>query len=362
MATSAQVNLPTASQSGALMLPVEAGFVPAEVPGIRKAAILLVALAEELANTIFKNLSDYDVRRITNEITHLGEVPPLQTTQVLTEFYGLLETREHMVRGGADYAMKLLTESFGAERAKVLLSQVKGLQARSAGDLALLQKLDPQQLSKFLENEHPQTMSLVLAHLDSKRASTVLMNFKDDIRVDVVKRLAEMRQFSPDMAQSVAVVLRKQMESLGTTDKQNYSGFKAVAELLNQLAPEKSRIILEEIETSDAQLAIGIRNLMFTFEDLVTVPAQSMRELVGAIDKRTLALALKGAKDNLKAYIFKAMSSRAVDMLKEDMEAMGPVRGRDVGAAQQELLATARKLEAEGKIILKLEADSDLTV
>ncbi len=362
MAATAQLKMPEAPRLNPPLLPADAGFAPIEMPGLRKAAILMVALGEELAKSLFQSLSELDVRRLTDEITRLGEVPALHSTQVLTEFYGLLETREHMLRGGPEYALKLLTEAFGPQKAEALLAQVKGLQQRSSGDLAMLQKMEPHQLSKFLENEHPQTVALVLAHLDPKRGSTVLMHLRDSVRVDVVKRLAEMRQFSPEMAQTVALVLHRQMEALGTSGRRSYSGFKAVAELLNRLEPAASKGILEEIETNEPQLAIGIRNLMFTFDDLLTVPAQSMRELVGAVDKRVLAMALKGAKDNLKAYLFQAMSSRAVEMLKEDMDVMGPVRGKDVSSAQQELLSTARKMESEGRIILKIEADNDLTV
>src|SRR5882757_1232798 len=362
MGAAAQWNMAETSKQNARRLPVESSFAPAEMKGLRKAAILMVALGEDLAKSLFQSLSEPDVRRLTDEITRLGEVPALHSTQVLTEFYGLLETREHMLRGGPEYALKVLTEAFGTERAEVLLGQIKRMQQRSSGDLAILQRMEPQQLSTFLENEHPQTMALVLAHLDAKRGSTVLMHLKESVRVDVVRRLAEMRQFSPEMAQTVAQVLHRQMKALGSSGRKSYSGFKAVAELLNRLEPVASKGILEEIETTEPKLAIDIRNLMFTFEDLLTVPAQSIRELVSALDKRVLALALKGAKNNLKAHLFQAMSSRAVEMLKEDMDVMGPVRGRDVSAAQQELLALARKMESEGRIILKIEADNDLTV
>ena len=322
----------------------------------------MVAVGDELAKTLFQSLSENDVQRVTDEITRLGDVPAAQLTQVLTEFYGLLETQQYMVRGGPDYALKLLTEAFGATRAEELLQQVKKMRERNNGDLAMLQEMDPQQLSKFLENEHPQTVALVLAHLDAKRGSTVLMHLDGAMRVDVVRRLAEMRQFSPEMAQKVALVLHKRMEAMGSSGRKSYSGFKAVADLLNRLDQTESRGILEEIEQNEPKLAIGIRELMFTFDDLVTVPAESIRELVGAADKKVLAMALKGGKDNVKAHLFKAMSSRAVEMMKEDMEVMGPVRMQRCGLAQQELLALARQLESEGKMILKMEADDDLAV
>lgn len=354
--------LPAGSSENPLLLAAHSGFVPADIPGLRKAAILMVAVGDELAKTLFQSLSEDDVQRVTDEITRLGSVHHELITQVLTEFYGLLETQQYMVRGGPDYAMKLLTEAFGTNKANTLLAQVRGLQERSTGDLAMLQKMDPQQLSKFLESEHPQTVALVLAHLDAKRGAVVLMNLDESLRVQAVQRLAEMRQFSPEMAQKVAIILHRRLKSLGTTGRRGYAGFKAVADLLNRLDQVSSKGILEEIEQKEPKLAIGIRTLMFTFEDLLTVPPQSIRELVSAAEKKTLAIALKGAKDNIKAHLFQAMSARAVDMMKEDMEVMGPVRNKEVAAAQQELLNLARKLEAEGKMILKMEADDDLAV
>jgi flagellar motor switch protein FliG len=362
MGTATQFSGAEQMRQNPLLLTPDAGFVPAAMPGLRKAAILMVAIGDELAKTLFQSLSESDVQRVTEEITKLGDVPAAQLTQVLTEFYGLLETQQYMVRGGTDYALRLLTEAFGASRAEELLQQVKKIRERSTGDMAKLQDMDPLHLSKFLENEHSQTVALVLAHLDAKRASMVLMNLQGAMRVDVVRRLAEMRQFSPEMAQTVAMALHKRMEKMGSGGRKSYSGFKAVAELLNRLNQTESRGILEEIEQSEPKVAIGIRELMFVFEDLVTVPAESIREFVSAADKKVLAMALKGGKDNVKAHLFKAMSSRAVEMLKEDMEVMGPVRMRDVGMAQQELLALARQLESEGKMILKMEVDDDLAV
>ena len=320
---------------GQALLPAEAGFAPSDVPGIRKAAILMLGLGEERAKPLFQSLSENDVRRLTDEITKLGDVPAQLSQQVMTEFYGLLETREHMLRGGPDYAMKLLTEAFGQQRAETLLIQVKRLQQRSSGDLAMLQKMEPAQLSKFLENEHPQTIALVLAHLDPKRGSTVLMHLKEESRVEVIKRLAEMRQFSPEMAQTVALVLHRQMEALGSSGRRSYSGFKAVAELLNRMDTNAGKGILEEIENDEPQLAIAIRNLMFTFDDLLTVPPQSIREIVGAIDKRVLAMALKGAKENLRAYLYQAMSSTGGGDAEggHGRDGSGAGQGRERGAA-----------------------------
>jgi len=322
----------------------------------------MVALGDELAKTLLQSLSESDIHRVTDEITRLGEVPAHQLTQVLTEFFGLLETQQYMVRGGPEFALKVLTEAFGPTRADALLAQVKKIRERATSDMAMLQKMEPHQLSKFLEAEHPQTIALVLAHLDSKRGSTVLMDLGPQMRVDVVRRLAEMRPFSPEMAQKVALALHRRMEGMGNGGRKSYSGHRAVADLLNRVDQTAGKTILEEIEQDQPQLAIGIRNLMFTFEDLLTVPHESMREFVASADKKILATALKGSRENLRAHIFKAMSSRAVEMLKEDMEVMGPVRMKDVGMAQQELLTMARQLESEGKMILKMEVGDDLAV
>jgi flagellar motor switch protein FliG len=362
MGTAAQMSGAEMMRQNPLLLPAEAGFAPADISGLRKAAILMVAVGDELAKVLFRSLSDADVRRVTEEITRLGEVPAVQLTQVLTEFYGLLETQQYMVRGGPEYALKLLTEAFGAGKAEELLAQVKKIRERTNGDMAVVQRMDAQHLSKFLENEHSQTVALVLAHLDPKRGSAVLMNLQGPMRVDVVRRLAEMRQFSPEMAQTVAMALHRRMEKMGSSGRKSYSGFKAVAELLNRLDQSDSKGILEEIEQNEPKVAIGIRELMFTFEDLLTVPPESIREFVSAADKKVLAMSLKGGKDNVKAHLFKAMSSRAAEMMREDMDAMGPVRMRDVGKAQQELLALARQLESEGKMMLKMEVDDDLAV
>jgi flagellar motor switch protein FliG len=331
-----------------------------QLNGVRKAAILLVAVGEELAKEILRVLPDADVERITEELAELRGVTPELSAEVLEEFWELLETQNFMVHGGLDYASRLLIDTFGKQRADDLLAVVRQSQEASQGNLAKMQRTDPQQLGKLLDSEHPQTIALVLAHLDPKRASMVLDTLSEEHKVVSIQRLAEMREFSPEMAQKVAHILHRRLESMGDTARKSYSGFKAVADLLNRLNAEESKHILETIENGQPELALSIRNLMFTFEDLVTVPAATIREIVSGVDKRQLALALRGANEELRAQIFKAMSSRAVEMLKEDMEVLGPVRSREVAQAQQEILNLARRLEAEGKVILKLETGDEM--
>ncbi len=332
----------------------------AGISGVRKAAVLLVAVGEELAKEILRALPEADVQRLTEELADLRGITPDLSAEIMEEFWQLLETQNFMVHGGLDYASRLLVDAFGKQRAEDLLLMVRRSQEAEQGNLAKLLRTDPQQLGKLLDTEHPQTIALVLAHLDPWRASTVLDNLSEEHKVVTVQRLAEMRQFSPEMAQKVAHILHRRLESVGDTARKSYSGFRAVADLLNRLNAEEAKKILDAVEETQPELALNIRNLMFTFEDLLTVPAASIREIVSGVDKRQLALALRGANDELRAQIFKAMSSRAVEMLKEDMEVLGPVRSREVMQAQQEILNLARRLEAEGKVILKLETGDEM--
>ncbi len=328
--------------------------------GIRKAAVLLVAVGEELAGEILRALPENDVQRLTEELADLRGISPELSFEIMEEFWQLLETQSFVMHGGLDYASRLLLETFGQQRANELLTQVRRSQEAAQGNLAKLQRTDPQQLGKLLDAEHPQTIALVLAHLDPRRASMVLDNLSEEHKVVSIQRLAEMRQFSPEMAQKVAHILHRRLENVGDTARKSYSGFKAVADLLNRLNAEESKKILETIEEGEPELALSIRNLMFTFEDLVTVPPATIREIVTGVDKRQLAMALRGANDELRSKIFKAMSSRAVEMLKEDMEVLGPVRSREVAQAQQEILNLARRLETEGKVVLKLESGDEM--
>jgi flagellar motor switch protein FliG len=329
---------------------------------VQKAAILMVVLGEEAAAGIYRHLSEEQVQQVTQEIAELRRVSPEVVNTVLEEYDQLSTTQDYLARGGSEYANRLLVKAFGPENAKLLLEQVSRAQEISASKLDSLQKADPQQLAKFLESEHPQTIALILAHLHVKQSTSLLMKLPEESRAEVVKRLAKLRAFSPEMAQKVAMVLHKRLQSLGEQSRRAYAGFKGVADLLNQLDQGSVKTILDAIEADDAGLALSIRNLMFTFEDFLSVPEAGLRELLGQLDKKVLAMALKGASEQLKNHIFKTMSSRAVEMLKEDMEVLGPVRSRDVAKAQQEVVTAARKLEGEGKLVLKAEGDDEYLV
>jgi flagellar motor switch protein FliG len=331
-------------------------------PGLHKAAVLMVLLGEESASHIYRNLSEGDVHQLTQSIAELQPITPDTAISVLEEYHQLTLTQGYLAEGGPEFAQKLLVKAFGESGARKLLEQVSKTMEMSMVRLDSLQNADPQQLAKFLEGEHPQTTALILAHLNSRQASSLLVSLPEEARAETIKRLAQLRQFSPEVAQKVSIALHKRLESLGEQSRRAYAGFKGAADLLNQLEPSVGKGILESIERDDPKMALAIRNLMFTFEDLLGVPEAGIRELLGQLDKKGLALALRGASEELKNLIFKSMSSRAVEMLKEDMEIMGPVRARDVGQAQREIVDVARKLESEGKMMLSAEEQEEYVV
>jgi flagellar motor switch protein FliG len=330
--------------------------------GLRKAAILLVVLGDEAASAVYKNLAENELRDITQEITELDFISPDVAGKILQEYHRLTLTQEYLAQGGPAYASQLLMKAFGEAGANSLLDQVMKAQEGAAHNLVTLQKADPQQLAKFIQGEHPQTIALVLAHMSGKAAAAVLSMLPEKLRGQAIVRMAQMQQFSPEMVQKISLILSRKMMSLGEQSRRGFGGVKAVADLLNTVETALSSEILTAVEEESPQLAVSIRNFMFTFQDFLEVPETSIRELLGQLDKKSLALSLKGASEELKNHFFKCMSSRAVEMLKEDMESLGPTRSRDVNAAQQEAIALARKLEAAGKMILKNESEEAFVV
>jgi flagellar motor switch protein FliG len=330
--------------------------------GQRKAAILLVLLGDEAAAGVYKMLPPNELRQITQEIAELEYISPEVAAKVLQEYHDLSMTQEYLSQGGQEFASKLLIKAFGEAGARSLLEEVTKAQELSSQNLDTLQRTDPQQLAKFIQGEHPQTIALIVAHLNVRTARVVLMLLPEKIRAQAVKRLAQLQQFSPEMVKKISMVLHRRLTGMGQQSRRSFGGVKAVADLLNNIDQEATKSILASIEQDNEPLATSIRNLMFTFEDFLDVQDAGLRELLGQLDKKSLAVALKGASDDLKNHFFKGMSSRAVEMLKEDMEALGPIRSRDVQAAQQEAVTVARKLEAEGKIALKSEQEEAYVV
>jgi flagellar motor switch protein FliG len=327
--------------------------------GIRKAAILLSLLGDEASAVILRNLADEEVERITDEIAALGPIPFELTLQVLEEYQQLMTAQDFIAMGGQDVAIRLLIKAFGESGARTMVQRLMRADEMNALRVDSLKKADPQQLARFLVGEHSQTKALILGHLDARQASALLMKLEPEVRADCVRRLANLGQFSPDVAAKVSTVLNRRLRSVGDQSKRADSGFKNVAELMNRLDPISARDILSTIEREEPKLAINIRDLMFTFDDFLEVPEQQLRELMNSVDKKTLTIALKGASEDLRNHVYRTMSSRAVEMMKEDSEVMGPVRSKDVAKAQSEIVAIARKLESEGKLVLKSEGEDE---
>ncbi len=333
-----------------------------QMSGVRKAAILLAVLGEEAAGAILRTLPEDELHTVTGEIARLGTVPKEISFKIMEEYQQMAVAQNYIAQGGKDAAERMLVKAFGENGAREMVARLTRASELSANRVESLQRIDAKQLARFLEGEHPQTVALILGHLDAKQASALLMHLPPPARAESVKRLAQLRQFSPEMAEKVSLVLNRRLRSVGEQTKRTYSGFQTVADLMNNIDATTSREILEMIEKEEAKLAASIRDLMFTFEDFLSVPELQIRELTSAVDKKSLTLALKGASEDLRNHFFQTMSSRAIEMMKEDAESLGPVRSKDVAKAQLEVVALARTLESEGKLVLKSEGADEYVV
>lgn len=330
-----------------------------KLSGTRKAAILLSVLGEEAAAPVLRNLEREDLERIAREISQMGEVPLTTTLQVLEEHQERMSAQECLAMGGQDVAVRLLVKAVGEDGARNMVEKITRANESRSFRIDALRKADPQQLARFLVGEHSQTKALILGHMDPKQASALLMKLEPEVRADCVRRLASLGNFSPEMAAKVSGVLDRRLRSVGDQTRRTGNEFRNIADVMNRLEPTAAREILENIEREEPKLAINIRDLMFTFENFLEVPEPQLRELMSSLDKKTLMIALKGASEDLRSHFYRTMSSRAVEMLKEDSDAMGPVRSKDVAKAQAEIVSIARKLESEGKIALKSEGEDE---
>lgn len=321
---------------------------PAAMSGARKAAIALVAVGEEGASAILKNLSEHEIERIAREIAAMGSVPADVGEQVLIE----LNTSASSARpalGGVDQARRILNKSLGPEQSRRIVDRIVQSLNTSAG-FASLERANPKQLSKFFLGEHPQTTALILAHLPSQVAAQLLEQLPDDMRADVLLRISTLGEIPPDVIARISSVIDQRLRGLGGKSGEQRGGVRAVAELFNCLDRGVRSPALDKLEEMAPDTATAIRNLMFVFEDLINVEETGIREIVNRADKKVLTMALKGASEAIRDRFFSNMSKRAVDLMKEEMEMLGAVRLRDVEKAHQEIVAIARKLEEEGLI------------
>ena len=324
-----------------------------KLTGPQKAAILITVLDDDAASAICRHLPEPDLQQVAREISRLGRIPPEISQKVLTEYHAMVGTRDFLSEGGREATHRLLTRALGETGAKSMLHQLMRVDELDAGRASSLQKADPKQLARLLEAEHPQTVALVLGHLEPGQAAAVLSQLPRPMRAESVRRLANLRQFSPAIAERISAAVQRRLRSFGEINKRTYSGFQNVAALMNSIDAESSREILEAIEQEDSKLAISIRELMFTFEDFLSVPDVQLRELSAAADKKVLSISLKAASNELREHFFRTMSGRAVEMLKEDIDSLGPMKSKDVNKAQAEMISLARRLEEQGKLTLR---------
>ncbi len=326
---------------------------PTTIPGIRKAAIVLITLGEQISADILKQLDDEEVQLLGREVARVQTIPAEHAEGVLEEFYQMTIAHDYLLKGGIEYARKILVNAFGPDQAKRLLDRVVKALGNDTLTFDALQKADPQQLAKFIHSEHPQTIALVLSHLNPSQAAGLLFSLPVEMRADVALRMANLDQISPEIISKIASIIGQKLKALGELSRESYGGVRAVAEMFNRLDSSTSKEILDTIEQTDPALVETVRHLMFVFEDLLLVDQSGVKEVLSKTDRKLLTIALKGTSDQLKNHFLQCMSQRGAEMLREDMDALGPVKIKEVEAAQQQIIAVVRQLESEGIINLK---------
>src|SRR5690242_6880013 len=320
---------------------------------LRKAAMLLIVLGEQTSAELLQQLSEEDVQKVSREVAKITAISAEQAESLLNEFHHMAAAGDYVARGGIDFARKLLMRAFNPDTAKRLLERLTKTLGADAASFDAIQKADPQQLAKFIHNEHPQTIALVLSHLNSSQAAALLTSLPAGLRADVSQRMANLDQISPEIILKIAGVIGQKLKALGEFSRESYGGVRAVAEMLNRLDSASSREIIDHIEQQDTNVAETIRHLMFVFEDLLLIDPLGLKEVLAKADRKVLTIALKGTSEQLRNHILGCMSQRGADMLREDMDALGPVKIKEVEAAQQSIIAVVRQLESEGVLSLK---------
>jgi flagellar motor switch protein FliG len=320
---------------------------------LRKAAMLLVVLGEQASADLLQQLSEDDVQKVSREVAKITAISGEQAEAVLTEFHHISTAGDYVARGGMEFARKLLLAAFTPEVAKRLLDRLTKALGAEAASFDAIQKADPQQLAKFIHSEHPQTIALVLSHLNQTQAAALLTSLPSEMRADVALRMASLDQISPDVIIKIASVIGQKLKTLGEFSRESYGGVRAVAEMLNRLDSASTREILTHIDQQDTNLAETIRHLMFVFEDLLLIDPMGLKEVLAKVDRKILTVALKGTSEQLRNQILSSMSQRGADMLREDMDALGPIKIKEVDGAQQQIIAIVRQLESEGVVSLK---------
>jgi flagellar motor switch protein FliG len=328
-----------------------------QLSGLTKAAVLLVALDQDTAAMILKQLRPETVEELTREIAQLGIVPPSIRTEVVQEFYGLSLVYGGDNEGNLDYARVLLREALDPSVADRILGQIQTQVTRAP--FSFLQKAEAENLLTFIQDEHPQTIALIVCHLTHYKAAEIIAGLPAQKQLEVIKRIANMEQTNPEVIREVEHALESRLSAMLNQSMEKTGGVNTVAEILNFADRATEKAILEGLETDDPDLVEDIRRLMFVFEDIKMVDSKGIQAVLREIDNDELALALKTASDELKEQIFENMSERASQLIKEDMEYMGPVRVSDVESAQQRIVDVVRRLEEAGEIVIAGRGGTD---
>jgi flagellar motor switch protein FliG len=325
-------------------------IVERSLSGAEKAAILLLVLGEEIAPLVLKFMTEKEIQRISNYMSHMTEIEGSVVDTILEEFFEMSHGVTGLVTGGKEYVKKLLMKSLDPETAAWILSNLSTPSLETG--LEALKWLDPQTIARFLHGEHPQTIAVIVAHLDPMPAGAVMAALPASLQTDVMVRIANLERIPPGVIRELDQVLQKELKATGALETNKVGGVEAVAEILNNIDQASEREIMSGIEEMNAALADEIRQLMFTFEDLNGVDDRGMQTILREIANDELVLALKTASETLREKILRNMSQRAATMLREELEVMGPVRISDVEHAQQRITQIAKRLETEGKIVL----------
>jgi flagellar motor switch protein FliG len=322
----------------------------AELTGVRKSAVLLLSLSQDDAAQILKRLPPEAVEEVSREIASLGEVAVVARSEVFGEFYNLALANSYLGEGGLEYAKTLLRKSLSEEDASRVIKQVT--QQVQTTPFSFLQKAESENLLTFIQDEHPQTIALILAHLPAQKASEILVGLAGQKQIEVVKRVANMEQTNPEVIKEVERGLEYRLSDIVSQTFEKAGGVDTVAEILNLADRSTEKGIMEGLEAEDPDLVEQIRRLMFVFEDILLVNDKGIQSVLKEVDNEELSLALKTASQELKDKIFKNMSERAAQLIAEDMQYMGPVRVSDVEGAQQKIVDVVRRLEDAGEIII----------
>ena len=328
--------------------------------GKQKAAIFLVSLGSEISAEIFKHLREDEIETLTFEIARLESVEADFKDAVLEEFQELMQAQNFITSGGIDYARELLEKSLGSQKAIDIINRLtSSLQVRP---FDFIRRTDPAHLLNFIQQEHPQTVALILAYLEPNKASYILQNIPEELQSDVARRIATMDRTSPDVLREVERVLEKKLSSLSSEDYTAAGGVESIVEILNLVDRSSEKTIIESLEEEDPDLAEEIKKRMFVFEDIVMLDDRAIQKVMREVDTQELAKALKSVDTEVQDKIFRNMSKRAAAMLKEDMEFMGPVRLKDVEESQQKIVSTIRRLEDSGEIVIARSGEDELVV